>query len=202
MKPLAEQDVKASGAHKAFGSKTGSAGWTATRSPEEKSLNSEHLLSLMYEKLRHLAASKMQRESGFQTLQPTALVHEAWLRIGPGKPNWDSQAHFFGAAAEAMKRVLVDRARARQAIKRTNTEHVPNGDNAHDGHILRIHEGLTRLELEDKKAAELVTLKFFCGFTTEEIAALKSSNVRAVERQWAFAKARLFQIISADIAGK
>jgi len=174
----------------------------STVSPDSRTsapMTSEHLLSLMYENLRNLAAMKMHRESGFQTLQPTALVHEAWMRISPNESSWNSDAHFLGAAAEAMKRVLVDRARARKAQKRTVNDEYSNRENEYDDHILRIHEGLTKLEMEDRAAAELVALKFFSGFTTEEIATAKRTNVRAIERQWTFAKARLYQIISADL---
>lgn len=172
---------------------------------QEGPMSSEDLLSVMYENLRNLAAIKMHRESGFQTLQPTALVHEAWLRINPGGSNssqWNSDAHFLGAAAEAMKRVLVDRARARKALKRTANYEYPNNESVYDDHILRIHEGLKKLEMEDREAADLVSLKFFSGFTTEEIATAKRTNVRAVERQWTFAKARLYQIISADLGDR
>jgi RNA polymerase sigma factor (TIGR02999 family) len=167
--------------------------------PGQATLSSDKLLALMYDKLRRLASSKMMRESGFQTLQPTALVHEAWLRISPRSSAWSSDAHFMGAAAEAMRRVLVDRSRARAAVKRTMPGEPPDEGMTHHNHILAIHEGLKRLEAEDKRAAEIVTLKFFSGFTTEEIATMKGSNVRSIERQWTFAKARLYQIIREDL---
>jgi len=163
-----------------------------------KGLTSKGLLPVVYQKLRRLAASKMFRESGLQTLQPTALVHEAWLRIEPSSSGWDSQSHFVGAAAEAMRRVLVDRSRRKSTAKRQLTEEASmrlHGDTAEQNHILIIHEALKRLELEDSTAARIVTLKFFSGFTSEEIADLLVQSVRSVERQWTFAKARLFQII-------
>jgi RNA polymerase sigma factor (TIGR02999 family) len=169
------------------------------------SLTSQRLLPLMYEKLRRLAASKMFRESGLQTLQPTALVHEAWLRLVTSKSDWDSQAHFFGAAAEAMRRVLVDRSRTKAAIKRQVKDDAStsiNGDHSDRNHILVIHEALKRLGAEDPNAAEIVALKFFSGFTSEEIASMSSQSVRSVERQWTFAKARLFQIVRDDIENR
>jgi len=165
-------------------------------------LTSQRLLPLMYEKLRRLAASKMLRESGLQTLQATALVHEAWMRLIASKSEWDSQGHFFGAAAEAMRRVLVDRSRTKSAVKRQATEEATaflSGDQSDQNHILVIHEALKRLDAEDPKSAEIVTLKFFSGFTSEEIASMSAQSVRSVERQWTFAKARLYQIIRDDI---
>lgn len=168
----------------------------------DRTLTSDRLLPVMYEKLRQLAASKMFRESGLQTLQPTALVHEAWLRLADSKPDWDSQAHFFGAAAEAMRRVLVDRSRAKSALKRQLTEDAsvsPADEEPERDRILIIHEALKRLEAEDPKAAEIVALKFFSGFTSGEIAAMSRQSVRSVERQWTFAKARLFRIIQDEL---
>lgn len=176
-------------------------GVTNVSIPAER-LASNDLLPVMYEKLRRLAASKMFFESGLQTLQPTALVHEAWLRLGKSNSRWDSQAHFFGAASEAMRRILVDRARARAAVKRQLTDEVSfalNDEPNEQNHILLVHEALKRLELEDSVATEIVTLKFFGGCTSEEIALMMKQSVRSIERQWTFAKARLFQIIRDDL---
>ncbi|MDB6076536.1 MAG: polymerase subunit sigma-24 [Akkermansiaceae bacterium] len=164
---------------------------------------SERLLPLVYEELRRLAASRMQRESGSQTLQPTALVHEAWLRlVGNGDPSWQNQAHFFGAAARAMRRILVDRSRSKAAMKRQSRENVPDLDNEAtveaDDHILMIHESLKRLEKEDPAAANVVLLKFYSGLSSEEIARMSQCSVRSVERQWTLAKARLYQMIQED----
>lgn len=179
---------------KTFGGNDSSGGLTAHR-----------LLPLMYDKLRRLAASKISRESGLQTLQPTALVHEAWLRLVPSQSAWESKAHFFGAAVEAMRRVLVDRSRMKSAIKRqvVETSAAP-GEAAEPekNHILIIHESLKILEKEDPQAAEIVSLKFFSGFTSEEIASMSCQSVRAVERQWTYAKARLFKIIRDDIENR
>ena len=166
---------------------------------------SHRLLPVMYEKLRQLAASKIFRESGLLTLQPTALVHEAWIRMTASKSDWDSYGHFFGAAAESMRRILVDRSRRKAVMNRNlNNEATNSADDSQSppDHILHIHEAVERLELEDPDAAEIVVLKFFSGFTNEEIASMLSQSVRAVERQWTFAKARLFQIIQNDLRHK
>jgi RNA polymerase sigma factor (TIGR02999 family) len=167
---------------------------------------SERLLPLVYEELRRLAASRMLRESGIQTLQPTALVHEAWLRlVGNGEPSWQNQAHFFGAAARAMRRILVDRSRSKAAIKRQSHEGMPElepGAAVEPGdHILMIHESLKRLEKEDPEAANVVLLKFYSGLSSEEIARMSQRSVRSVERQWTLAKARLYQMIREDESG-
>jgi RNA polymerase sigma factor (TIGR02999 family) len=159
-------------------------------------------MPVLYDRLRRLAASKMSFEFGMQTLQPTALVHEAWLRLDRANTDWDSHAHFFGAAAEAMRRILVDRARARATAKRQLTEQIatalsePQNDK---DYLLLIEEALKQLEVEDADAAEIVTLKFFSGCTSAEIAAVMKQSVRTIERQWTFAKARLFQIIRDDL---
>lgn len=161
-------------------------------------ISSERLLPLVYGELRRLAAARMMKESPGQTLQPTALVHEAWLRlVGKGDCSWQNRAHFFGAAAQAMRRILVDRSRSRAALKRRTPEHgaadmllQPTED-----HILMIHESLKRLEAEDPDAARIVLLKFFSGLGSEEIAQMSSCSVRSVERQWTLAKARLYQMI-------
>ena len=165
-------------------------------------VNSEQLLPLVYEELRRLAAGQMAKESAVQTLQPTALVHEAWLRLAETEGVlWQNRAHFFGAAAQAMRRILVERARRRMAVKRRSasggaagsagegTEPVP-GD-----HILLIHESLVCLEQEDPEAARIVLLKFFSGLGSAEIARMEGCSTRTVERRWTFAKARLYQII-------
>lgn len=169
--------------------------------PDEE-LSSHGLLPVVYERLRQLAASKLFKESGLMTLQPTALVHEAWLRLDTSSADWDSQAHFLGAASEAMRRILVDRARAKFAVKRQLTDDAAiamNDDGAESNHILLIHEALKQLELEDSVAAQIVALKFFSGCTSEEIALILEQSVRSIERQWTFAKARLFQIIRDDL---
>lgn len=166
----------------------------------EGHLPSERVLPLVYDELRRLAASRMAGESPGHTLQPTALVHEAWLRLeGTGGGTWENQAHFFGAAARAMRCILVDRARRKSAMKRqaSGLADLFTGDASPDreDHILLIHESLARLEKEDPEAAEIVLLKFFCGLGSKEIARLTGGSVRSVERCWTLVKARLYQMI-------
>jgi RNA polymerase sigma factor (TIGR02999 family) len=164
---------------------------------------SEDLLPLVYEELRRLAAARMAGEAAGHTLQPTALVHEAWLRlVGNGAPtNWQSRSHFFAAAATAMRRILVENARRKRRLKRGGGEvHVsldevdvaeptPNQD------ILLIHEALTKLEEANPQQAKIVELKFFGGLTNEEVAQNLAIAERTVYRQWVCAKARLFRAI-------
>jgi RNA polymerase sigma factor (TIGR02999 family) len=165
-------------------------------------LSSEQLLPLVYDELRRLAASRMARESAGMTLQPTALVHEAWLRLaGTGARNWTDRVHFFRAAALAMRRILVDRARQKASLKGGGfkADLDPSAFGAAevtaDERLLLIDESLRRLEKEDPESARIVLLKFFAGLTNNEVAQSLGVNVRTVERQWAYAKASLFQMV-------
>ncbi|MEO5914792.1 MAG: ECF-type sigma factor [Luteolibacter sp.] len=167
-----------------------------------ESMSSEQLLPLVYDELRRLAASRMARESAGMTLQPTALVHEAWLRLsGTGNRNWNNRVHFFRAAALAMRRILVDRARQKASIKaggmRAENEHpiFGHGNITPDERLLLVDESLRRLEKEDPDSARIVLLKFFAGLTNQEVAGTLGVTVRTVERQWAYAKASLFQMV-------
>jgi RNA polymerase sigma factor (TIGR02999 family) len=164
----------------------------------------EELLPLIYEELRRLAAHKMAHEAPGQTLQPTALVHEAWLRlVGDGDPGWQNRAHFFAAAAEAMRRILIDRARSKLAVRRGGGQARVEVDEtaleapADDEKLLQVHEALEVLAAEDPQKAEIVKLRFFGGLSHEEIAAVLSVNEKTVRRHWEVAKVRLFQIIKA-----
>ena len=159
----------------------------------------DKLLPLVYEELRKLAASKMAREAPGQTLQPTALVHEAWLRLAGDEPSrWDSRAHFFGAAAEAMRRILIDRARRKQAMRhgagqqRVDIEEIEIAAPADDGQLLAINEALDKLTAQDKPKAELVKLRFFAGMSIEEAAAVLGISEATAKRWWAYARAWLF----------
>lgn len=163
----------------------------------------EKLLELLYAELRKLAAAKMARESSSHTLQPTALVHEAWLRLGGDQqPAWRDRGHFFGAAAEAMRRILIERARRRHAIKhgagqqRVDLDDIDlAGDRENDEQILMIDDALERLAAVDARVAQVVKLRYFVGLTLEECAdALGVSEVTA-RRWWAFAKSWLFREI-------
>jgi len=171
----------------------------------DERLASQDLLPLVYQELRRLAAARMLRETPGHTLQPTALVHEVWLRlVGDPELSWENRAHFFGAAAQAMRRVLVDRSRRKAALKRQAADQqaaAPGEDPAApepEDHILMIHESLKRLEREDPDAAHIVLLKFFSGRSSTEIARMCGSSVRSVERRWTLAKAKLYQMIRDD----
>lgn len=167
----------------------------------------EALLPLVYEELRKLAAARMARESHSHTLQPTALVHEAWLRIGgEEKRVWQNRAHFFAAAAEAMRRILIERARARLSQKRGGGQLVRvelDGLNLAaalpDDKILLLHEALEQLEKEDPDEARVVVLKFFGGLTIQETADVLGVSSRTVIRQWTAAKVWLYQQIKAKL---
>lgn len=155
----------------------------------------EELLPLVYEELRRLAAAKMARESPGQTLQATALVHEAWLRLSSQRnQQYQDRGSFFGAAAEVMRRILVDRARRRKAVRHGGGQECVELDAveipaADDELVQGIHEVLDQLAKLDPQKAEIVKLRFFVGLSFEEIAALLNVNERTVRRHWTFAKA-------------
>ena len=158
----------------------------------------DELLPLVYEELRKLAAYKMAGESPNQTLQPTALVHEAWLRL-TGKENvqWNGRAHFFAAAAEAMRRILIDSARRKRAV-RHGGEHqrvdILEQDlvaSAGDEQLLAINDALDKLAKQDEPKAELVKLRFFVGLTIEEAADILGISVATAKRNWIYTRAWL-----------
>lgn len=161
----------------------------------------DRLLPLVYSELRHLAAHWMAGEAPGQTLQATALVHEAYLRLvgdGAGK-YWNSRGHFFGAAAEAMRRILVERARAKRRLKhggrlrrREFDEQLLSTDNRVD-EVLAVHEALEELERHDPHAAALVKLRFFAGFEHQQAAEMLGLSRRAADRLWLLARTWLFQ---------
>jgi RNA polymerase sigma factor (TIGR02999 family) len=169
----------------------------------ERSDASEELLPLVYEQLRAIAQKRMTDERASHTLQATALVHEAYMKlIGDREMGFASRAHFFGAAAEAMRRVLIDHARRRDSQKRgSGRPAAPLSviDLAADndpGEILALDEALTKLEEEDPRAAEVVRLRFFAGLGVDETAELMRLSPRTVAREWSFARARLHQLLS------
>ena len=136
-----------------------------------------------------MAAARMAQETPGQTLQPTALVHEAWLQlVGEGGRSWQNRAHFFGAAADAMRRILIDKARRKSRLKH-------GGGQSRLDNILLINDALERLEKEDPEQARVVVLKFFGGLTNLEVAESLGIAERSVDRQWACAKACLFRWI-------
>jgi len=163
----------------------------------------EHLLPLVYTELRRLAAWHMAKEQPGQTLQATALVHEAWLRVsGPQNQHWDSRRHFFAAAAEAMRRILVDNARRKQAVRhggglhRTEFEGLEVAVGHPDEQLLAVHEALDALAAHDARKADLVRLRYFAGLTLEEAAGALGLSVRTAKRDWAYARAWLFREIA------
>ena len=165
----------------------------------------EELLPLVYDELRKLAAARMAQEQPGQTLQATAIVHEAWLRlVSAGARSWQNRAHFFGAAAEAMRRILIENARRKSALKRgggqlrVELEGLDLADTAPDDKILLIDEALQKLEAESPEKAKIVVLKFFGGLTNQQVAENLGVTERTVERQWAFAKAWLYEAIKAE----
>lgn len=164
------------------------------------SQSAEQLLPLVYDELRKLAAQKLAREATGQTLQATALVHEAYMRLvgADADQHWDSRGHFFAAAAEAMRRILVESARRKASLKR-------GGDLARQAfdvadvalqrppeELLAVHDALDTLAQTDNRAAELVKLRYFAGFTLEEAAEVLGISPRTADSVWAYARAWLF----------
>ncbi len=169
---------------------------------ERASGRADHLLGEVYEDLRRLAAARMAHEPAGQTLQATALVHEAWLWLMRSERQvWANRAHFFGAAAEAMRRVLIQNARRKRRLKRgggqapLELESVDWAEPRPAEKVLLIQEALGQLEKEHPDQAELVGLKFFAGMTNQEVAARLGVTERTIERRWAYAKAWLFAAI-------
>src|SRR5688572_5981445 len=169
---------------------------------EAKAAN--ELLSLVYEELRRLAAAKMASENPGQTLQPTALVHEAWLRLtNDEERKWNDRTHFFAAAAEAMRRILVDNARRKHAQRRgggqqrTAMPEIACAVAENEDQILAVHEALEKFAAQDQQKAELVKLRYFVGMTIEEAAEVLGISVATAYRHWAFARAWLARQIAA-----
>ncbi len=165
----------------------------------------EELIPLVYEDLRRLAAHKMASESAGHTLQPTALVHEAWMRVGlSNNERWENRAHYFAAAAEAMRRILVEHARKRQSQKRgggaPHEELVESSLvlTAPPDELLAVNDALEQLAAEDPQAAELVKLRYFVGMTMEEAATAMGMAKRTAENLWTYAKVRLHKEIRAN----
>jgi RNA polymerase sigma factor (TIGR02999 family) len=163
----------------------------------------DQLLPLVYDELRRLAAHRMAQEAPGNTLQPTALVHEAWLRLG-GKQEqeWQGRAHFFAAAAEAMRRILIDRARRKQAARhgggqeRVDIQELDLAAPAEDDQLLAVNEALDKLAARHKTEAQLVKLRYFVGMTNEEAAEVLGIAPRTAKHYWTHARAWLYQEIS------
>ena len=166
----------------------------------------ENLLPLVYEELRRVAAARLARERPGQTLQATALVHEAWLRVtSPGQPQWQGRRHFFGAAAQAMRRILVENARRKKRLRhggelqRVDIAEVEVASPMPDDELLALDDALDKLAEVNPRAAELVKLCFFTGLTQEQAAEQIGVSVATAERTWTFARAWLFQEIKKDL---
>jgi RNA polymerase sigma factor (TIGR02999 family) len=163
----------------------------------------EELLPLVYEELRRLAAAKMAHIAPGQTLQPTALVHEAWLRLveGQHQPVWNSRGHFFAAAAESMRRILVERARRQSAgkhgggLRRVDLDQLDIAEEANSDILIVLDEALTSLAERDAIAAQLIKLRFFVGLPNAEAAEVLGVPERSAKRAWAYARAWLYQEI-------
>jgi RNA polymerase sigma factor (TIGR02999 family) len=174
------------------------------RLQQADSIAADELAPLVYQELRRVAAQKMAREVPGQTLQATALVHEAWMRLGDGE--FQNRAHFFAAAAEAMRRILVERARRKQAEKRGGgeAEHVAIDEidiiapPAKDEETLAVHDALDALAAHDPRKAELVKLRYFVGLSFEETAEVLGISLATAHREWAYARVWLHDQILAE----
>ncbi len=167
--------------------------------------SAQELLPLVYQELRKLAAHKMAGQAPGHTLQPTALVHEAWLRLVGNKPSqFAGRAHFFAAAAEAMRHILIDSARRKRAERhgggqvRVDIEAVEIASLANDDELLAVHDALDKLAAEDSKKAELAKLRYFVGMTFEEAAEVLGISVATAKRHWAYARAFLYEEMRAN----
>jgi RNA polymerase sigma factor (TIGR02999 family) len=162
----------------------------------------EKLLPLVYDELRRLAAARMANEAAGHTLQPTALVHEAWLRlVGSGQERWNGRGHFFGAAAEAMRRILVEAARRKSRVRhggelaRVATDEIEIAAELPSERLLQVSEALDQLAVESPEAAQVVKLRYFAGLTQPEVAQALGISLRSTERLWTWAKSWLFERI-------
>ena len=175
------------------------------RAKQGDASGADQILPLVYDELRKLAAAKMARESSGQTLQATALVHEAWLRLGGDRqPHWENRAQFFAAAAEAMRRIIIDNARRRKAVRRGGALEKVSASatgfdlpapQLDDAELLLLNEALDNLAAHDARKAELVKQWYFVGLTLEEVAKVMGISERTVSREWAYARAWLMNEI-------
>jgi RNA polymerase sigma factor (TIGR02999 family) len=179
------------------------AGSSGSSSADPASTTPDRMMALVYAELRRIAASYLRRERPDHTLQPTALVHEAFIRLADQRQiDWSNRSQFMGLAAVMMRRILVNHARDRAAEKRGGElEHVPltlaaDGIGPSEVNLLDLHEALERLGEADQRKAQIVELKFFGGLTTDEIAATLGISTATVERDWKFARAWLHQAVA------
>jgi len=170
---------------------------------EQDAASTETLLPVVYQELRRLAAHKLAREAPGHTLQPTALVHEAWLQLVDARhQTWRNRAHFFGAAAEAMRRILIARARRRNrqrrggGIEHLDADELEIAAPTPDAELLALNEALDRFAALEPRAAELVKLRYFVGLTLDEAATVQGVSVATAKRWWTYARAWLFNEIA------
>lgn len=163
------------------------------------------MLAAVYDELRAMARDRLRQERAGHTLQATALVHEAYLRlVGSANLNWESRAHFFGACANSMRQILVEHARRRNSIKRggdrarEELESVDKADSEDLDLVISIDDVLDKLRAEDPRSAQVVELRFFGGLEMAEIAEVLNSSERTIHREWAFAKARMQQLLASE----
>lgn len=165
----------------------------------------EALLPLVYEELRQLASARMAQEPAGQTLQPTALVHEAWVRLQAEDHSWQNRRQFFSAAAEAMRRILIDRARKKRCLRhggdlaRVDISDIDIASESQPGTVLFMHEALEQLTAKNPLIAELIKLRYFAGVPNEQAAAMLGMSERTARRQWAYARAWLARELSGDL---
>src|SRR5215472_13440403 len=163
------------------------------------------LLPLVYDELRRLAANKLAREAPGQTLQTTALVHEAWLSLARnGDSQWQNRSHFLAAAADAMRHILIDRARRKNRVRhgkglqRIDFDHIDLASAADDDTLLRVDEALTKFAAEEPVKAQLVKLRYFVGLSIPEAAAAMGMSESSAKRAWAYARAWLYDELKKD----
>ena len=172
--------------------------------PEHGPLPTDELFPLVYEEMRRLAAQKIAHERSDCSLTPTALVHEAYIRLSGGGAHWENRRHFFGAAAEAMRRILVENARRRGRQKRggdlrsVDFQMIEPIDSGPSKNVLELSEALDRLSAEEPDAAELVKLRYFAGLTMKEVADVLEISPRSADRLWAYARAHLYSELHPD----
>jgi RNA polymerase sigma factor (TIGR02999 family) len=168
----------------------------------------EELLPLVYEELRNLADARMAQEPSGQTLQPTALVHEAWIRLVGENHEWQNRRHFFSAAAEAMRRILIDRARQKRRVRhggglvRVDLNDIDVAADSQSETVLFVHEALERLAQKDPEIAELIKLRHFAGIPNREAAEMLGMSERTARRNWAYARAWLTREVNGQNLGQ
>lgn len=169
---------------------------------EKQEIPAEQLLPVVYDELRRVAAHKMAREAPGNTLQATALVHEAWVRVGGAAHSWQNRVHFFSAAAEAMRRILIDRARSKAAhrhggqLDRVDLQDLEIAAPMADQNLLALDDALQKLEAHDAQKAQLVKLRYFAGLTLEDAAETLGISAATAKRYWSYSRAWLFREIA------